>query len=434
MMENRHRDSDSDVSRILGVENTGEAGGRKRRWLIWGAALLVLVVVVFTWSLFFGGDGDGIQYRTQPAERGDLTVTVTATGNLEPINQVDVGSELSGIVRTVEADYNDTVIRDQVLARLDTAKLDAQVLQSRAALDAARARAAQVAATIRETRARLSRLQTLGKLSDRRAVSPNDLEMAEAALARARADAAMARAEVDRAEAVLAANETDLAKAVILSPIDGVVLTRSVEPGQTVAASLQAPVLFTLAEDLAEMALHVDVDEADVGKVSEGQAATFTVDAYPDRSFPASVSQVRLGPQTVEGVVTYETLLAVDNADLSLRPGMTATADIVVRRIEDSLLAPNAALRYAPVTSAGKPRQRGGGILTKLFPRPRRDPGRRRDDSDNGREQRVWTLREGRPVPIDVTIGVTDGIRTQVIDGEMTPGLELVVDAVRKGQ
>ncbi len=433
-MTDEHGKSDPDISEVLDLEGEGEGRGRKRRWLIGGAAILVLIAVLIIWPRFFGGNGDGIEYRTQPAARGDLTVTVTATGSLEPINQVDVGSELSGIVRTVEADYNDAVIRDQVLARLDTAKLDAQVLQSRAALDAARARVAQVSATIRETRAKLNRLETLGKLSDRRAVSPNDLEMAEAALARARADAAMAQAEVDRAEAVLTANETDLAKAVIRSPINGVVLTRSVEPGQTVAASLQAPVLFTLAEDLTEMALHVDVDEADVGKVSEGQAATFTVDAYPDRTFPASVSQVRLGPQTVEGVVTYETLLAVDNSDQALRPGMTATADIVVQRIGDALLVPNAALRYAPVTAAGPAPRRGGGILTKLFPRPRRDSDSRRDASGNGRRQRVWTLREGRPAPVEVNIGVTDGVRTQVIDGDVTPGLELVVDAVRKGQ
>jgi HlyD family secretion protein len=200
----------------------------------------------------------------------------------------------------------------------------------------------------------LERLQYLSKISGNRAVSVHDLDAAKAALARARADEAAARASVDLARATLEVNETDLSKAVIYSPINGIVLTRSVEPGQTVAASFQAPVLFTLAEDLSMMELHVDVDEADVGQVQEGQRAVFTVDAYPDRSFPAHIRQVRYGSKTVDGVVTYETILVVDNSDLSLRPGMTATADIVVKEIENTILIPNAALRYKPASAHRK--------------------------------------------------------------------------------
>ncbi|HSO19774.1 MAG TPA: efflux RND transporter periplasmic adaptor subunit, partial [Desulfosarcina sp.] len=341
-MKNGTADAKIDISQALELNGTSGRGRRMRKWLLWGVPLLAAAGLFLLW----GGDGNGakVQYITQPAAMGDLTVTVTATGNLEPINQVDVGSELSGIVRTVEVDYNDPVTEGQVLARLDTSKLEALVLQSKASLDAAKGKLLQVQATIRETRLKQDQLKKLGKMTDRRAVSQLDLDVANAALARALADEISAKAEVDRAKAILDANETDLSKAVIRSPINGIVLTRSVEPGQTVAASLQAPVLFTLAEDLTQMALHVDVDEADVGQVAAGQNAVFTVDAYPNRTFPARITQVRFGPKAVEGVVTYETLLNVENQDLSLRPGMTATAEIVVQKIENALLVPNAAL------------------------------------------------------------------------------------------
>lgn len=428
-MKKNNPDLETDISNVLEPDGKTGGGKRSRRMFLWGGLVLAAVGLF----LFWGSDRNAakVQYLTQPAAMGDLTVTVTATGNLQPINQVDVGSELSGIVRTVEADYNDSVTKDQVLARLDTSKLEAQVLQSKASLAAAKAKVAQIRATIREARAKLDRLKKLGKLSNSRGVSSTDLEVAEAVLARAEADEAGAEAEAARAAAVLDANQTDLSKAVIRSPINGVVLTRSVEPGQTVAASLQAPVLFTLAEDLAEMSLHVDVDEADVGRVAVGQTADFAVDAYPDRSFPARVVQVRFGPKTVEGVVTYETLLNVDNGDLSLRPGMTATAEIVVQKIENALLAPNAALRFTPAESDGAPGRRKGGILTKLFPRPPRGGDKRRGEAGADRQkQRVWTLRDGEPVPVSVSIGMTDGIRTQITDGEVRSGMELVTDAV----
>lgn len=420
-------DQTDDVSKTLAL---GASTGRGwfKKWVFIGLVLLAGVGLFFKWNT--GRNGASVQYTTQSAVMGSLTVTVTATGNLEPINQVDVGSELSGIVRTVEADYNDSVVKDQVLARLDTSKLEAVTLQSRAALDAAKARVLQAQATIRESSVKLDRLKRLSKLSDSRAVSQLDLDVADASLARAKADESSAKAEVERAKAILDANETDLSKAVIRSPINGIVLARSVEPGQTVAASLQAPVLFTLAEDLARMELRVDVDEADVGQVHEGQKATFTVDAYPERSFPAVITQVRFGSKTVEGVVTYETLLNVDNADLSLRPGMTATADIVVREIEDTLLVPNAALRFSPPENSKAPRQQGG-ILTKLFPRPSSSSNRQREDATAGKkQQKVWTLRDGQPVLIPVSIGMSDGTRTQITDGGLRPDTPLIVDAV----
>jgi HlyD family secretion protein len=374
---------------------------------------------------------DGTHYRTEKARRGDLVVTVTATGNLEPTNQVDVGSELSGTVRSVEVDYNHRVKVGQVLARLDSSKLEAQNLQSKAALASAKAKVLQAQATVKEATSNLKRLRQVRKLSGNTSPSPYEIDAAEAALDRAKADEAGARAAVSEARAVLETNETDLKKAVICSPINGVVLSRSVEPGQTVAASLQAPVLFTLAEDLTQMELHVDVDEADVGQVREGQGATFTVDAYPDRTFQARITQVRYGSETNGGVVTYETVLKVENTDLSLRPGMTATADITVRKVEEVLLIPNAALRFTPPAPAeGKPAS-GRGLLDALLPHPRRRESRKRSGNTGSRnQQRVWTLQEGQLVPVAVTTGVSDGTLTEVTGGDVSSGMPVVVDTV----
>ena len=300
-----------------------------------------------------GNQSTAARYKTEEVRRGDLTVIVTATGTLQPTNKVEVGSELSGIIKSVEADYNSKVKVGQVLARLDTSKLEAQVTQSRAALESAKAKVLQAQATVKETRAKLAQFQKVRELSNNKVPSQSELDAAEAAFERAKADEASATAAVSQAQATLQANETDLSKSVIRSPINGIVLTRSMEPGQTVAASFTAPVLFTLAEDLTQMELHVNVDEADVGKVQEGQEATFSVAAYPDRTFEARIIQARYGSSTTSGVVTYETVLKVDNPDLSLRPGMTATADITVKKVENAILIPSAALRFTPPVRTG---------------------------------------------------------------------------------
>lgn len=410
--------------------STGRRFGR-RQWLGLAAVVAAGAAALFWWQR--DTPAAAPQYKTLPVQRGNLTVTVTATGNLAPVNQVQVGSELSGIVKSVEVDYNDHVRVGQALARLDTSKLEAQVLQSRASLAAARAKVLQTGATVAETARNLERLQSVLAMSQGKAVSRHDLEAAQAALDRARADQNSAEAAVSQTEAVLKAIETDLAKAVIHSPINGVVLTRAVEPGQTVAASLQAPVLFTLAEDLAKMELHVDVDEADVGQVRAAQTATFTVDAYPERTFPARISQVRYGSKTVDGVVTYETLLAVDNSDLSLRPGMTATANITVKELHDVLLVPNAALRFVPPAKADSANNRGrsgGSVLSRLFPRPRHSAPKTVENKADKKVQRVWVAREGGLAPIPVTTGASDGSFTEIIAGGLQPGQELVVDSV----
>ena len=267
MMSDEGKQQHTDVAKTLGLDRSS---GQTKRWWQWMLAAVITVLIVVGLLIFLQGDENAIRYKTLEVLRGNLTITVTATGTLEPVNQVDVGSELSGIIDTVEVDYNDRVKVGQVLARLDTDQLQAQVLQSKAALEAAQAKGLVVKATVLETRLKSQRCE---KLAARKMCSQEDVDSSRAAYERARAEEGSARAQVAQARAKLDADETNLAKTSIHSPIDGVVLVRAIEPGQTVAASLQAPVLFTLAEDLAKMELHVDVDEADVGLVKAEQTA-----------------------------------------------------------------------------------------------------------------------------------------------------------------
>jgi HlyD family secretion protein len=409
---------------IQDVLETGlrSPGQQRRRWLLTAIPVLLLAGAALLWLL--PGEESAVRYETAVVQQGDLTVTVTATGTLEPVNQVDVGSELSGIIKTVLVDFNDKVQRDQVLAVLDTDRLQAQVLESRASLQSSEAKVKEAQATVQETRLAFERCE---KLAERQLCATGDLDAARAAYARAQAAEASAQAQVAEARATLDGKETELAKAEIRSPIDGLVLLRQIEPGQTVAASLQAPILFTLAEDLAQMELHVAVDEADVGRIGEGQAAVFTVDAWPERNFPANITQVRFAPRTVEGVVTYETVLAVDNSDLALRPGMTATAVITVQELKDAVLIPNAALRFTPpANGTGQPRQRGA--FGMIFPRP--PMSQRRSNVERNGAPRVWVLRAGKPEAVAVKTGASDGRFTELKSGDIKPGEQVVIDAV----
>lgn len=425
---------DEDIHGILGTQ-TSPKGRRRLKWVLLPAVLIALGVAV-SLAMREKAMSSAVRYKYAEAVRGDLSITVTATGNLEPTNQVDVGSELSGTVRSVEVRDNDRVETGQVLARLDTAKLTAQNLQHRAALKSAEAKVLQARATVREAASNLSRLKQVRELSGNKIPSQFELDAAEAALERARAEEAGAEASVEQARATLQANETDLSKTEIMSPINGVVLVRNVEPGQTVAASLQAPVLFTLAEDLTQMELHVDVDEADVGLVQAGQRAVFTVDAYPEKTFPAEIQQVRYGSQTVDGVVTYETILNVENEDLLLRPGMTATAEINVKTVHRAVLIPNAALRFSPPVKVESTEDKRS-FVSKLMPGP---PRRRRSSKppDNastpGKKAHVWTHSQGRLKAVPVEAGITDGTMTQVTGGEVAPGMSLIIDTLDAGR
>ncbi len=405
-------------------------GGPTRRWyharlLRWGLVVVALGTLGGGYLLFGSKSSQAVAYRSVEARSGSLVVTVTTTGTLQPVNRVDIGSELSGTIATVEVDFNDRVEEGAVLARLDTEILEARLAEAKASLQSAKARISEASATVNETNVNLQRCL---QLLQQQMCSRSERDTMKAAYQRAQANETMARSQLEMAQAALDLQQTNLRKAVIRSPISGVVLDRKVEPGQTVAASFQTPVLFTIAEDLKRMELRVAVDEADVGQVRAGQAATFSVDAFPRRTFNAQVVQIRQAPKTVEGVVTYETVLEVDNSELLLMPGMTATAQITVNQIDDALLVPNAALRFAP-----PPAQSSSGFSFSFFPR-RRPTAQQPREVGRERTAQVWLERGGVPVAIPLTTGASDGQWTQVLSGEVKAGDALLTDVVSSAQ
>jgi HlyD family secretion protein len=418
-----HASETESLTRILGAAPRGHSVTRYWRWLLAGATIMLLVLT-YEW-MRSGQQQSTPLYRTEVVQRSDLTVTVSATGNVQPTNQVDVGSELSGIVESVLVEENDRVQHGQVLAQLDVSRLKDQIAKSQGAVTAAKAQVDQTVATVKEKRLAFERLKSVAALSHGGFPSKADLDTADAALQRAIADEAAARANVVQASATLRSDETSLSKASIRSPIDGVVLTRKVEPGQTVAASLQAPVLFTLAESLSQMQIQVDVDEADVGQVRDGQEAMFTVDAYPNRKYPARINRVDYGSQVKDGVVSYLTVLTVNNDDLSLRPGMTATAEITTLQVRDALLVPSGALRFTPPDTAASAPKSSGGITSMLVPHI---PRAAQQQKSAAGMQRVWILRDGQPVAISVKTGATDGRQTQITEGNLQPGVAVITE------
>jgi HlyD family secretion protein len=387
-----------EVIGTLGLE--GQARRRRRwPWVVLAVGVLVVLALV--------NSRRGVElpgYITEIAAEGPLRVLVTATGTLQPTNQVDVGSEVSGLIAQILVDFNDTVTKGQVIAQLDTQTLEARVASSRASLAVADASLMQAEATVTETRAKAARSR---ELAARNIASQQTLETDEAAALRAVAAVASANAQVTVARAQLQEVETSLRKAVIRAPIDGVIISREVRPGQTVAASFQTPVLFKLAEDLRRMELHLDLDESDVGQVRNGQKAEFRVDAYPGRAFAAQIVSVRFNPREVNNVVTYETVLSVENPDLLLRPGMTATADILIDEKSRSLLVPNRALRFLPPEVAATAASA----------------------DDEG--PRVWVVRDGAAVAVPVETGLTNGEVTEVTSGDVAPGTSVIVDVER---
>ena len=413
------------------LSNIGAGPGRRRRrWLGW---TLALAIAGGTGWWFFGRSSGPqvIDYETVPAEVGNIETHVVATGSLQALSVVSVGAELSGRVDTVKVDVNARVKKNDVLVTLapetfKNALNEAQASLKSASADVTRSQASLSASEVLSGRAdRLARQGLVSTEEDDTQKTTKNLAAAD--VARARAQAALAKIHVDQAK-------TDLSKLVIKSPIDGIVLTRTVEPGNALSASMATPVLFTIAEDLGKMELQLPIHESDVSRVRAGQKATFTVDAWPDRKFDATVVDVSYAPVVTNNVVTYTAMLSVGNADLALRPGMTATATIVADTTHDVLRVPSSALRYTPpkpeqsttINPFAPPRMRGGGRggapgMGGPGGAPKADP------------PGVWVLRDGAPVRVRVTPGVTDGAFTEIKDGELQAGDEIVVGASRGG-
>lgn len=324
--------------------NRAHSSSRGRwRWLV----LLVVVSAAAFWWFQGRGGGNGEQaYRTEPVERGEIRTAISATGALSAITTVDVGTQVSGTLQSVDVDYNDVVKKDQIIAHIEPSTFQARVNQAAATLASARASVEVAQATARNAEADYQRKADLAK---RQLVSRTDVDQALATRDQARAQTLSAKAQVQQQSAALDSARLDLEKTVIRSPVDGVVLQRAVEPGQTVAASLQTPVLFKIAGDLRQMEIVLTIDESDIGQVRVGLPVRFTVDAFPDRSFPGRVSQVRLAATNTANVITYPVVVQLENSDLALLPGMTANAEIEINRRSDVLSVPNAALRFRPV-------------------------------------------------------------------------------------
>lgn len=406
---------------------------RWRRWAkYWIPGLIALLLLAY----FFGGRSDtGPNYITETVAERSLDLTVTATGNLRPTNQVQVGSETSGRIDRIYVDVNDRVARGQVLAQINTDVIEDQIRQARANLDAARASVAQARATLDVDGAQLARLREVSRLSGGKVPAKTEMETAEANVARSRAAVNSAQANVVAAQAQLSSSMTNRDRAVIRSPVSGVVLARQVEPGQTVAASFNTPTLFVIAEDLSVMQLRVAVDEADVGQVRAEQKADFTVDAYPGRRFPATVERVDLASantataaqaaqsgtsQQGNAVISYEARLAVANPDGLLRPGMTATATIRTESTGKRLLVPNGALRFDPEEE----RDTGGMGLEVNLGIEREGP---QATIGVGSRQRIHVLKDdGTLEPIDVITGQSDGRLTAVTSNKLKSGMKVV--------
>jgi len=414
-------------------EFLGQKPSKRRRLMKWvwiGLGVLVLLLLL---SRCFAPPKP-VAYATTPVARGDLVVTVSATGNLAPTNQVNLGSQVSGLIDKVYVHNNDRVTKGQPLASLDLSLLRAALTQSQASLQAAIASVAQNKATMDQNKATLDRDEQVSKLSDGKVPSQTELDTARADYARAIANVAAAEAQVAQQRAAISTTETNLSYGTIYAPVNGVVLSRQVEPGQTVAAQFNVATLFTIAEDLSRMKLEVKVDEADVGELREGAPAVFTVDAYPGRTFDATVTRVDLGanatPQVnsagatvaaTSTVVAYTAVLSVANPNLVLKPGMTATATITVAHKANVLLVPNAALRFSPTATAnGPPRGMTIGVQ-------RNNNGSQTADFGRGAHRQIWTLdAKGKPQALGVTAGDTDGSLTEVSGPGVDPGVKVI--------
>jgi len=375
---------------------------RRRRLLAWAALAAVPVIAFALWLVLRPRPIPlAAQYRATPVTQGDVIREVRATGHVEAVTTVQVGAEISGRIATVEVDFNDRVTQGQVLAHFDRAALAAQLAQSQATLAASRA-ALEQAKTDRDRTA--TDLQRVARLHDQKVIPASDFDNATAAARLTVQRVSAAEAQVAAQQAMFTVAKTSLDHAVIRSPIDGVVITRNVDPGQTVASMLQTPVLFTVAADLRKMRVVAAVDEADIGEVAVDQKATFTVTAYPERVFEGVVTEVRSSPVVVQDVVTYGTIIEVDNLDLALKPGMTASARIRTAKALDVPRVPAAALRFAP-------------------------PGEK-----NGKAPGVWVIDGPGVKRIDVRPGVSDGELTEVAPGALTIGQSVLVELTPEGR
>jgi len=366
------------------------------------AGILILAIIVSAFILL-RGNGSKPQFGTEKVSRGDIVMTVTSTGTVNPVTTVLVGTQVSGTIKEIYVDFNSPVRKGQLIARIDPSLFDAQVNQARANVFSARANLEKAEATLIDAKRTMDRNK---ELFSKNLVARSDLDTAETNHETASASVSAAKAQVMQTEAALRVAETNLHYTKIVSPVDGIVVSRNVDVGQTVAASFQTPTLFSIAQDLTKMQIDANVDESDIGNITVGQEVEFIVDAYPDMTFKGRVWQVRNAPITVQNVVTYDVVIQVDNPELKLKPGMTANVSIIVSVKKDVLKIPNAALRF-------KPSEKGAQTAEK------KGPG-------------VWMSEKGQLRRISISTGISDGSYTEVVSGDLREGQEIIVESLAK--
>jgi HlyD family secretion protein len=383
-------------------ETLGIGKNKKRRYkkYIWISSLILLIAGAVFWYMTKEAKNEKLNYQTTTLEKKTITTTVSATGNMEPTNTVDVGIEVSGTISEVFVDYNERLSKGQLMARLDTVKLSSKVTSYRAALAKLEANIAEASATLNKAQNEWKRVEKMVQATNGNYPSKQEVDSALAAYELAQASLQAAKAGRDQASAELKAAQDDLKKAAVVSPINGVVLDRKIEPGQSVVAAMTIPILFTMAEDLTKMRVVVSVDEADIADVKEGQMVKFSVDAYPQKLFEGTLTQLRLNSQIVNGVVTYDAVVDVANPELLLRPGMTVTAQIVTDVLENVTVVPNAALRFTPPAEQGD---------NSVHAKTKADASK----------HNVWILRENKPFRVEVEIGKSDGSFTVITKSEI---------------
>jgi len=388
-----------------------EYKGSGLKWKI-TAVLLLMMLVAGAYFFFMPKESKELyQYVTQPLKKGDLTLSVSATGYLEPVENVEVGTEVSGTIDAVYVDYNDIVKKGEPLARLDKTKYQSALSKAEASLNAAKASQQNMQAQLNQSETTVKRNRSLKASTQGRLPSQSDWDRDWAAYLVAKAQVSNAKAFVAQAKEALVSAKYDLEKTTVYSPIDGIILVRNIDPGQTVAASFQTPVLFTIAKDLTKMELQVSIDEADIAKIKAGQRAMFSVDAYPDRTFEGRIRLVRVNSEIVEGVVTYKAVMDVDNKELLLKPGMSADADIVTETLKDAFVVTRAALLYIPIEPS--PKQFFG------FNEP--------EKVEIDQKPHIWILEDGKPKKIYVKVLGYSGSDTAIASDELKEGDPVIV-------
>jgi HlyD family secretion protein len=369
-----------------------------KKIFIAGVVVIVIIAAAATF-IFFGNKGSEPKYKTEKITKGDIITSVTATGTVNAVTTVLVGTQVSGTIEKIYVDFNSSVKKGQIIAQIDPALFDEQVQQQKANLLAAKANQEKAEATLVDAKRTKERN---AELFSKNLIARSDLDTADTNYETSKASVGAAKAQVAQADAALRNAQTNLGYTRIVSPVDGTVVSRNVDVGQTVAASFQTPTLFTIAQDLTKMQIDTSVDEADIGKVKVGQDVEFTVDAYADNTFKGKVGQVRIAPITVQNVVTYDVVITVDNPDVKLKPGMTANVSIIVAEKKDILRVPNAALRLKPsgMTKTKQP-QKGSA---------------------------VWILENERLKRLPVTVGIGDGNFTEITKGELKEGQDVITE------